>query len=290
MSRSARTSESKNLVRLGATSRFKCSGPGRACKTTRVPQRGRAGRQRQGCASAGAAAESSQVGTGDGSARSRRTPRRAVRDPGSGARPDPQRTDARVAVHVLSGSGAAHGSRPGVDAAVGRQRAAVRRRTPLELRRVRIARTAAHVRHQRLRRNASRSVGVGREATCRKLRDPGSRPRLRRLRPACDRQSGRRRIPERDAARGKHGDARCLVRPPRHRRGHGLGPHRGRRGTNWQEGGEGGGRGCREGEDARQHAGLREAGRRGRRKAQDRRGPPARRAVRRSDRPGDDSR
>ena len=39
------------------------------------------------------------------------------------------------------------------------------------------------------------------------------------------------------------------------------------RGTNWQEGGEGGGRGCREGEDARQHAGLREAGRRGRRRS-----------------------
>ena len=48
---------------------------------------------------------------------------------------------------------------------------------------------------------ASRPVGVGREATCRELRDPGSRPRLRRLRPACDRQSGRRGIPERDAAR-----------------------------------------------------------------------------------------
>ena len=34
-----------------------------------------------------------------------------MRDPGSGARPDPQRTDARVAVHVLSWSGADHGSR-----------------------------------------------------------------------------------------------------------------------------------------------------------------------------------
>ena len=58
--------------------------------------------------------------------------------------------------------------------------AALRRRASLQLRRLRGARPAARVQHQRLRRDASRPVRVGREATRRELRRRGSRPRLRR--------------------------------------------------------------------------------------------------------------
>ncbi len=46
----------------------------------------------------------------------------------------------------------------------------LRRRPPLELRRLRVARTPARVRLQRLRRDASRAVGVGRQAAGRQRR------------------------------------------------------------------------------------------------------------------------
>ena len=85
--------------------------------------------------------------------------------------------------------------------------AALRRRPPVELRPVRHARAADDVRHQRLRRDAPRSVGVGRQAPRRELR--GRRPRPR-LRPA-DRRAivhGRRpRLPRPDAP-GRGGWAR----------------------------------------------------------------------------------
>ena len=56
-------------------------------------------------------------------------------------------------------------------AALRPQRAALRRRPPVQLRGVRLARAAADVRHQRLRRDPPRPVGVGREAA----RAPASR-------------------------------------------------------------------------------------------------------------------
>ena len=54
-------------------------------------------------------------------------------------------------------------------------RAALRRRPPFELRRVRVTGAAADVRHQRLRRDPSRALGVGCEAAGGELR--GRRPR-----------------------------------------------------------------------------------------------------------------
>ena len=81
-----------------------------------------------------------------------------------GARPDPLRADARLAVHLLPRRGADHGRRPGGDAALRVPGPVLRRRAPLELRPLRLARAAARLRHQRLRRDAARAVGVGRQA------------------------------------------------------------------------------------------------------------------------------
>ena len=112
-------------------------------------------------------------------------------EPGARAGPDPLRADARLAVRVLPRRGVDHGGRPGRRLPVRGQRPALRRRAPVELRRVRLARAAADVRHQRLRRNAPRPVGVGREAARGELRGPRPRPRLRTSRSARDRR-GRR--------------------------------------------------------------------------------------------------
>ena len=59
-------------------------------------------------------------------------------------------------------------------------RAALRRRAPVELRRLRSARPPARLQHQRLRRDAARPVRVGRQAARGELRRRRARPRLRR--------------------------------------------------------------------------------------------------------------
>ena len=109
-------------------------------------------------------------------------PDRAARAPGhdarARARADPLRPHARLAVHVLSRRRADHGQRPRRDAALGASGAVLRRRAPLELRRVRLARAAARVRHQRLRRDAPRAVGVGRQAPGREHADRRAQQRL----------------------------------------------------------------------------------------------------------------
>ena len=75
--------------------------------------------------------------------RSRRAARGAGADPGAGARADPLRPHARVAVHVLSRRRAT--SWPPISRAApdGPPRAALRRRAPLELRRLRGSRPPA---------------------------------------------------------------------------------------------------------------------------------------------------
>ncbi len=112
-------------------------------------------------------------------------------EPGPRARSDPPRPDARFAVHVLSRRRADHGVRSGRHPAIRDRRPALRRRAPLELRRVRLARAADDVRHQRLRRDAPRTVGVGRQAPGGELRGRGSRARVLRGRPARGRRSRR---------------------------------------------------------------------------------------------------
>ena len=76
------------------------------------------------------------------------------------------------------GRRAAHGGRPGRRRPTRAHGPAVRRRAPLELRPLRRRPSAPRLRHQRLRRDAPRAVGVGRQAPRGQLRDRGARPRL----------------------------------------------------------------------------------------------------------------
>ena len=99
----------------------------------------------------------------------------------AGARADPLRADARLAVHLLPRRGGDHGGGPRGDADFGHRRAGLRRRPHLELRRVRGAGPPAALQPQRLRRDAARPVGVGRQAHGRERRDRG--PRRRAARP-----------------------------------------------------------------------------------------------------------
>ena len=212
------------------------SGPGGSprlarAQAERASHRGRARRPRQGGPAGGAADGARGLGAGGRPARPDRASRGTGRDPRARARPDPLRADARVALRVLPRRGARHGGRPVGDAALGHQRPALRRRPPVELRALRLARAADPLRHQRLRRDASRAMGMGREAPCRERRGARPRARLLRLRPARHGHGRRPRVPARDAARGAARDARGLVRPHGRRAGDELGPHRGRRPT-----------------------------------------------------------
>ena len=76
------------------------------------------------------------------------------------------------------------GARPARDAERGPAGAAVRRRPPVELRWLRVARARARLRSQRLRRDPGRSVRVGRQAAGGELRDRRAGPGLRRGRSA----------------------------------------------------------------------------------------------------------
>ena len=117
-------------------------------------------------------------------------------------------------VRVLPRCGLPHGRGPRLHAALGDQRPGLRRRASVELRPVRVPRARAVVRHQRLRRDPPRSVGVGREA-------PRGEPRRRRAEQRVLRRRARRgdhglgrRVP--DGHAGVRGDAqpRRLVRAP----------------------------------------------------------------------------
>ena len=100
----------------------------------------------------------------------------------------------------------------------GLRRAAVRRCAPVQLRRLRRARPAAGVQHQRLRRDAAGPVRVGRQAAGGQLRRGRPRPRLRRE-PAADDQPRRSRGPtgRRSGSFAEHVEPRPLVLA--HRRG-----------------------------------------------------------------------
>ena len=121
------------------------------------------------------------------------------------------------------GGGADHGVGPRRHARLGLTRPAVRRRAPPELRALPVARAAARLRHQRLRRDAARAVGVGREAPGCELRDRrrgtvGSTPPTRRAIVLATRP----RLPRGDARDGREARHRRLVRAS----GRGPDPHR----------------------------------------------------------------
>ena len=111
-----------------------------------------------------------------GRPRSRRDPRGPGDHPRPGARPRPLRTHAGLPVHLLPRCGGGDGARPRLDPAGRAPGAAVRRRPPLERRRLRLARASARLRPQRLRRDVARTVRMGPETARCELRDRGPRP------------------------------------------------------------------------------------------------------------------
>ena len=100
------------------------------------------------------------------------------RGPAARARADPDRSDARLTVRVPTGIRRGDGRRPGDDAADGFDGPAVRRRPPGQLRGLRQPGAAARVRPERLRRDAPRTVGVGRQAPRGERRRRVARERL----------------------------------------------------------------------------------------------------------------
>ena len=141
--------------------------------------------------------------------------RRPVGEAGAGADPDPVRPDVGVTVPVLPRRGGHHGQRPGHDPADRDPGAAVRGRAHAQLPAARLARTQPDVRHQRLRRDAARPVGVGRQTA---VGEPGHRrpaERVHRQGTRHHRAGHRRLLPQRDARLRAPGQPRRLVRQGR---------------------------------------------------------------------------
>ena len=130
----------------------------------RPPHRRRARGTREDRPEAGSARDARRVDGAAGSARSRRAARGAGCEPRAGARSDPLRADAHVAVRVLPWRRVSDGIRSRPTAAHRPHGAALRRRPSLELRGLRLGRAQADLQRQRLRRDAARAVRVGREA------------------------------------------------------------------------------------------------------------------------------
>ncbi len=100
------------------------------------------------------------------------------RRPSLRSRPPALRPDARLRLHLLSRRRRDHGRRPRGDAGLRALGTGLRGRPPLELRRLRGAGPQPGRRHQRLRRDPPRTVGVGRQTAGREFRDRGPGPRV----------------------------------------------------------------------------------------------------------------
>ena len=131
--------------------------------------------------------------------------------------PDPVRADGRLRLHVLPRRRPAHGERPGRHPADRADRPGLRRRAPVQLRRVRLAGAEPRLRHQRLRRDPARAVGVGRQAARGEPGDRRAGQRLLHEGAAGDRAGGGVGVPARDAGVRRPHRARGLVRPRRRR-------------------------------------------------------------------------
>ncbi len=193
--------------------------PTRRATARRAPPDDRGAHRRRPCRPQGRPA---QLAPRLGARRESPRPRRDARGAGRDARPragaGPLRPDARLAVHLLPRCRIPDGGRPRPDPAHRARRAALRRRAPLQLRRLRGAGPAARVQHQRLRRDPSGTVRLGREAACRELRRGGPRPRLQRRPARRDQPRGGAVLPRGDARVRRHAHARHLVRAARRRR------------------------------------------------------------------------
>ena len=169
----------------------------------------------QGGARGVAARRAWRMGAGGRAVRPRRAARGAGRHAGPGARADPLRADARVALHLLSRRRLPDGGRSRRHAAHRPGRAALRRCAPVELRRLRRAGPAADLQHQRLRRDAARPVRVGREAARRQLRRRRPRPRLQRQAAPSGQPDGDPVLPRGDPELRADVEPRPLVLPHR---------------------------------------------------------------------------
>ena len=89
---------------------------------------------------------------------------RTGRDSSSRTRAHPLRAHDGLAFRLLPGSRLRDGVRPCLHPQFRVARAGLWRRAPDELRHLRLAGADAHVRHERLRRDPARAVGMGREA------------------------------------------------------------------------------------------------------------------------------
>ena len=180
-----------------------------------APHAGRAGRAGQGCTGRGRALGPRRVVFAGEPARPGRPARGAGKHARAGAGPDPVRAHARLAVHVLprrrlrDGVGSLRWPEDGTGGA------ALRGRSPLQFRRVRRLRSAARLRHQRLRRDAAGPVRVGPETTRSELRDRRPRPRLRRQTATGDQPRSDPRLPHGDEGLRRHGHPCRVVRANR---------------------------------------------------------------------------
>ena len=117
-----------------------------------------------------------------GAARGPGRPGRDPRAPGGLAGPragaDPLRADVGLALRLLPRRRRGDGRRPRRHPRLRAAGAGLRRRPPVQLRRLRGARPPPRLRPQRLRRDAARALGVGRQAARRQLRDRRPRQRL----------------------------------------------------------------------------------------------------------------
>ena len=183
--------------------------------------------------------------------------------------PDPLRADGRLALHLLPRRGGGDGRGPRHHAGVRAAGADVRRRPPLQLRRLRGARPHPRLRPQRLRREPAGALGVGRQAPRRQLRD--RRPGERLQAEGAPRRGPRRgaRVPRGDPQVRRDAQPGGLVRAPE-RRDADAGPAL--RGP----GGVGaGGEGRRQGPEQGPPAGAGPAHPHGRRRAANRQRPAA---------------
>ena len=141
----------------------------------RARQRGREQGQGKGGPGQGAPGQPGRLRAGPRPTRPGQPAREPGQDAGTRARAHPLRAHARLAFHLLPWGGADHGVGPVDHAPVGADGPGVRRRAPVQLRHLRLARAQPGVRLQRLRRDVARPVGMGREAAGGQRRRRGAR-------------------------------------------------------------------------------------------------------------------
>ena len=139
--------------------------------TRPAQERGGVPGSRQGGPGQGSPGAQRHVRASPGPTRPRVAAPGAGEEQGAGAGAHPLRPDARLPLHLLPGRRPHHGLGPLDHAVLGPDGPALRGRPSLQLRGVRDAGAAAHLRLQRLRRDASRAVGVGRQAAGGERRD-----------------------------------------------------------------------------------------------------------------------